>query len=138
MFDLKLDDYNFHDSTIKEISVFDDSICMIINDCNDIDNKLISKIKLYFVSSDINAYFLKQYHRFHKIKFKGREVSVEKLKEFLRKEYSIEIIEVCVSLDLVKIMFLCELSSLKKKNRICSKICIELVDFTSVKGDIDS
>ena len=88
-------------------------------------------------------YYFKQYPRFHKVKFKGKEISLSFLKSFFKKGYVLEIVDFLVSADSDLVVFDCVLFPYSSQTGGYEKVVLEIdckyecLVFKDINAEVD-
>ena len=118
--------FSFHDFTISDIEYSGDILGLHIsnNSCGALQRDLM--LEMQVDEYDMSIYWIKQYPRFHKVRLKGREISLSTLKSFFKKGYTIEIVEFMMSTDSPLVILDCVLFPYSPKPGVYNKIVLEI------------
>ena len=125
---IDLFDYNFHDSTIKDVGYDGKVLTLYILDSYYENTYSNLNIKICIEEYDLDIIYIKQYPVFHKVKFKGKVLDFDSLKKLFIKGYMLEINEFFVSADSDFVVFECALCPYEKKRGYYKKILLKMKD----------
>ena len=129
---LRFEDCNFHDSIIKKVDYDGKFLTLYIPESDHENTYKNLIVKIPICDGDFSIYHLKQHPRFHKIKFKGIEMSLRSLKSLFEKGYALEIVDVLVSVNENTTIMRCVLIPYNTKQGICEKIFFEFTDVHNI------
>ena len=121
-----LKDCHFHDLIIKDISYNEQVLTLHMPNALYEGSYHDLTVEMRLDEYDLSIYRLKQYPRFHRVKLKGKEISLHSLKLFLKKGYTLEIANFLVSTDSNFVILDCVLFPYSSKRGVYNKILFRL------------
>ena len=119
---VKFKDCLLHDGRIKFIDFNDDALVFHILDTPYMDF-VNFKAKLFLESEDsFRIAYIKQYPLFHKVKFKGKEISPRQLESIFKKGKILEIVDFYVSVDTDALIITTDVFPYSRKGGVYEKL----------------
>lgn len=130
-------EYMLHDSDITDIE-YDNSVLSLYITEVETRKRLVFKAEVE--DYDFSFYYCKRYPVFHQPKFRGKEISLQKLRKMLHRGYSLEIVESLASVDSNLIVFQCDLYPAPRGGGVSKEVFIVIGDYKdiafNVTGDV--
>ena len=123
---IKFSDCHFHDSVIKNIEYDGKVLSFYIPESHYENTYNNLKVEMPIDEYDISVYHIRQYPRFHKVKIKGKEISVDSLRSFFKHGKVLEILEFMVSADSNLVVFECVVFPYSSRAGVYEKIVFSL------------
>ena len=116
----------FHDSTIKDVSYANQTLVLDVNGVPGEDEPRDFKLEMKVDEYDFRIYRLKQYPRFHKVKLKGKEISLQSLKRLFDSGYVLRITDFLASTSSNLVIIDSDMFPYSPKPGVCNKIVLKL------------
>lgn len=126
-------DCHFHDSTVTDINYDGRILSLYIPESRFEDTYDNIKIEIPIEEFDINISYIKQFAVFHRVRYRGKEISISKMKKFFKKGKALQINEFLISPDSQYIAFEGDLIPYSSRKAFYNKIIIELNDYEFIR-----
>lgn len=123
---IKLFDCCFHDSEIGDVDYSDHTLTIRLSNVFRDDSYHNLEMKFRVEDGCFSIYRVKRYPHFHKVSFKGKEISLNLLRSLFIKGYKLFLIDISVSSIMNTVILDCDIFPSPKKAGVCKKILIEL------------
>ena len=127
---IKLCECNFHDSTIINVTYSNELLTLYLSESYYENAYNNVRVEIPVNISGLEIFHIKQYPRFHKVRLKGREISVDNLKFMFKNSVVLEVDQMFVSVEMKFLVFECDVIPSPRRRGSIEKIIfkIEYID----------